>query len=44
MGGHLWTQQHIGGGDQPRHAHPYMSIRLKSKHERVYATGDPLMP
>jgi hypothetical protein len=43
MGSHLWTQRHIEGRSATC-AHPYMSIRLKSKRERVYAPGEALMP
>jgi hypothetical protein len=44
MGSHLWTQRHIEGAISHGARTPYMSIRLKSKRERVYATGDSLMP
>jgi hypothetical protein len=44
MGSHLCTERHIEERDEPGRAHLHMSIRLKSKSERVYASGDALMP
>jgi hypothetical protein len=44
MGSHLCTERHIEKAMSQGGRHLHMSIRLKSKSERVYASGDALMP